>query len=142
MHSVKQILASKDQRIISVKPDTLVLEAVVKMAEHSIGSLLVMQEGVLVGIVTERDYARKVILKQRSSSEIPVSTIMSSPVLTVAPDQRANECMQIMTEKHIRHLPVKDDNGVIGVLSIGDLLKVVIEEQQHEIEQLQQYISS
>ncbi len=142
MRSVRQILASKQQRIISVQPELPVLEVIRKMAEHAIGSVLVMQGDDLIGIATERDYARKVILKQRSSSDTPVSTIMSAPVFTVASDQRANHCMQIMTDKHIRHLPVKDGNTVIGVLSIGDLLKVVIEEQQHEIEQLQQYIAS
>ncbi len=142
MRSVRQILSGKDQRIISVTPDVPVLEVVQIMAEHAIGSVLVMQGGDLVGIATERDYARKIILKQRSSSDTPISTIMSTPVITVEPDQRTNECMQIMTEKRIRHLPVKDDSGVIGVVSIGDLLKVVIEEQQHEIEQLQQYIAS
>lgn len=142
MRSVKQILDSKQQRIISVSADTPVLEMIQAMAEHEIGSVLVMKEGELLGIATERDYARKVILKRRSSAETPVSAIMSAPVITINLDQRANECMQLMTDKHIRHLPVEDDGKIVGVLSIGDLLKVVIEEQQHEIEQLQHYISS
>lgn len=142
MRSVKQILEGKQQRIISVAPDAPVLKMIQTLAEHAIGSVLVMQGDQLLGIATERDYARKVILRQRSSSDTPVSDIMTSPVITVSPDQRANECMQLMTEKHIRHLPVEQDDKVIGVLSIGDLLKVVIEEQQQEIEQLHSYIAS
>lgn len=142
MRSVKQILDGKQQRIVSVTPDVPVLEMIQLMADHEIGSVLVMQGDELLGIATERDYARKVILKRRSSADTPVSAIMSAPVITINVDQRATECMQVMTDKHIRHLPIEDDGKVVGVLSIGDLLKVVIEEQQHEIEQLQHYIAS
>lgn len=141
MRSVRQILEGKPRRIISVTPDSPVLDMVKTLADHGIGAVLVMQGDELVGIATERDYARKVALKQRSSSDTLVSTIMSAPVITVDPEQQAPECMQLMTEKRIRHLPVTEDGKVVGVLSIGDLLKVVIEEQQYEIEQLQHYIS-
>lgn len=142
MRSVKQVLEGKSKELISVTPDTPVIDMVRTMAEHTIGAVLVMRNDELIGIATERDYARKIVLMNRSSSDTPVSTIMSSPVITVSPDQRVNMCMQLITEKRIRHLPVVSENRVIGVLSIGDLLKVVIEEQQHEIEQLQHYISS
>ncbi len=141
MRSVKQILDSKQQRIISVTPDAPVLQMIQTMAEHEIGSVLVLEGDQLVGIATERDYARKVILKRRASADTPVRDIMSTPVITISPDQRSNVCMQLMTEKRIRHLPVVEDEQVIGVLSIGDLLKVVIEEQRQEIDALQQYIS-
>jgi CBS domain-containing protein len=112
------------------------------MAEHGVGALLVMQGTTLLGVVSERDYARKVILKGRSSSETPVRQIMSSPVLTVRAEQSVHDCMLIMSEKRIRHLPVVDDNGVIGVLSIGDLVRSVLEEQQRTIAELEQYIHS
>lgn len=141
MHSVKQILDAKSGDIFSVEPELSVLEVMQKMAEHSIGSVLVMQGDSLLGIATERDYARKVILKGLASADTPVSTIMSTPVITVAPDQLANDCMQLMTDKRIRHLPVRDDGKIVGILSIGDLLKTMIKDQQDEIEQLHQYIS-
>ncbi|MFI4869472.1 MAG: CBS domain-containing protein [Steroidobacterales bacterium] len=142
MAIVSQLLKQKGRVIHSVAPDAPVLEAIRLMAEHSCGALLVMQGEQLVGVVSERDYARKVILKGRSSNETPVRQIMSSPVLTVRPDQSAHDCMRIMTENRIRHLPVVDANGVIGVLSIGDLVRVVLEEQQRTIADLEQYIHS
>jgi len=142
MAIVSQLLKHKGRVIHAVAPDAPVLEAIRLMAEHGCGALLVMQGEQLVGVVSERDYARKVILKGRSSSETAVRQIMSSPVLTVRPDQSVHDCMRIMTENRIRHLPVVDASGVIGVLSIGDLVRVVLEEQQRTIADLEQYIHS
>ncbi len=140
MATAAQLLKQKDRVIHSIEPDSPVLEAIRLMAEHSVGALLVMHGTQLVGVVSERDYARKVILKGRSSSETPVSQIMSSPVLTVRPDQSVRECMRIMSEKRVRHLPVVEGERVVGVLSIGDLVRSVLEEQQQTIEQLERYI--
>lgn len=142
MHSVQQILEGKDTPLVSLGPDDSVLEAIRRMAEHGVGAVLVMREGELVGIVTERDYARKVVLQGRASSTTPVSAVMSSPVRTVTPSQRTRECMKLMTTLRFRHLPVVEDGVVLGVVSIGDLLKTVIEEQKQEIDQLQAYIAS
>jgi CBS domain-containing protein len=142
MAIASQLLKHKGRVIHSVVPDAPVLEAIRLMAEHGVGALLVMQGEQLIGVVSERDYARKVILKGRSSSETPVSQIMSAPVLTVRADQSVHDCMRIMSEKRIRHLPVVDASGVIGVLSIGDLVRAVLEEQQKTIADLEQYIHS
>lgn len=141
MHNVRQILEGKQGQVVHVTPETPVLEVIRLMAEHGIGSVLVMRDGQLLGIATERDYARKVILKGRSSQSTAVSEIMSSPVQTIAPDKAIQSCMRMVTERRIRHLPVVEDGVVIGLVSIGDLLKTLIEDQQHEIEQLQQYIA-
>jgi CBS domain-containing protein len=126
----------------SVEPDEPVLDAIQMMAEHSIGAVLVMQGTELKGILSERDYARKVVLLGRSSSDTPSWQIMSSPVLTVTPDDSLDSCMRIMTEKRIRHLPVVAGSQVVGVLSIGDLVKAIIDEQRQTIEQLEAYIHS
>jgi CBS domain-containing protein len=142
MAVVAQLLKHKRDTIFSVDPEAPVLEAIRLMAEHGVGALLVMQGEQLVGVVSERDYARKVILKGRSSSEASVRQIMSSPVLTVRPDQSVRECMQIMNDKRVRHLPVVEGERVVGVLSIGDLVRAVLEEQQKTIEELEQYIRS
>ncbi|WP_146910486.1 CBS domain-containing protein [Arenimonas daejeonensis] len=142
MRNVNQILEGKGGRIVAVPQEAPVLEVIRLMAEHHIGSVLVMQGHDLVGIATERDYARKVILQGRSSADTPVSQIMSSPVVTVLPTDTAQTCMQLMTTRKIRHLPVLDDGRVLGLVSIGDLVKAVIEDQQQEIAQLQQYIAS
>jgi CBS domain-containing protein len=125
-----------------VGPEDPVLEAIRVMAEKHVGALLVMKGQELVGIVSERDYARKVILLGRASNATPVSQIMSAPVHTVSPDKSVQDCMRIMTEHRIRHLPVSDRGRVVGVISIGDLVKAVIEDQQHTIEQLESYIHS
>jgi CBS domain-containing protein len=142
MRSVRQILDGKDTPLVTVGPDDSVLEALKRMAEAGVGAVLVMEAGRLVGILTERDYARKVVLQGRASASTPVSAIMTSPVRTVGPGQRARECMQLMNEHRFRHLPVVEDDVVLGVVSIGDLLKLVIEEQSHEIAALQSYIAS
>jgi CBS domain-containing protein len=142
MATASALLKYKGRVIYSVPPDAPVLEAIKEMAEHSIGALLVMQHERLLGVVSERDYARKVILKGRSSSETLVSQIMSAPVLTVRAEQSVNDCMRIMSENRVRHLPVVDGERVIGVLSIGDLVRAVLEEQQQTIEQLEHYIHS
>ena len=142
MRNVNQILEGKAGRLVAVPQEAPVLEVIRLMAEHHIGSVLVMQGHELVGIATERDYARKVILQGRSSAETPVAQIMSSPVVTISPTDTAQTCMQLMTHRKIRHLPVVEDGRVLGLVSIGDLVKAVIEDQQHEIAQLQQYIAS
>lgn len=141
MKLVKHLLDAKGWHIISVAPDTIVLDAIKLMAEKTIGSLVVMNDEGLCGIITERDYARKVIIKGRSSESTLVSEIMSTDVFTTSSDQTVNSCMELMTEKRIRHLPVVEDNRVIGMISIGDLVQAIITDQREEIEQLEQYIS-
>jgi CBS domain-containing protein len=141
MLQVKHLLAEKGDRVFAIGPDEPVLVAVRMMADRYVGALLVMDGDKLAGIVSERDYARKVILKGRSSAETPVRDIMSAQVITVGPDDTTDTCMRICTERHVRHLPVVDGNKVVGVLSIGDLVKAVIDAQSREIEQLQRYIA-
>jgi len=141
MKLVKHLLDAKGRHIISVTPDTSVLDAIKLMAEKAIGSLVVMDDGELCGILSERDYARKVIIKGRSSESTRVSEIMTATVLTTSSAQTVTDCMALMTEKRIRHLPVLEDNRVIGMISIGDLVQAIIADQQEEIEQLEQYIS-
>ena len=140
MATARHLLDRKGRGIFSIGPNEPVLEAVRLMAEHHVGALLVMKGDQLAGIVSERDYARKVVLKGRSSAETPVSQIMSAPVVTVTLTSSVQECMQLMTARHIRHLPVVDGGKVIGMVSIGDLVKAVIEEQKQTIEQLESYI--
>lgn len=140
MASVRDLLDSKGTAIFSVGPDAPVLDAIKAMAERHVGALLVMKGGELVGIVSERDYARKVILLGRSSSATSVSQIMSSPVHTVTPKRTVEDCMRLMTQHRVRHLPVVENGRVIGVISIGDLVKAVIEDQRQTIEQLEDYI--
>jgi CBS domain-containing protein len=140
MATVAQLLGQKPRAIYSVAADAPVLEAIRLMAEHSVGALLVMHGAKLEGIVSERDYARKVILKGRSSSDTPVRLIMTADVITVGPDSSAQQCMQIMTDRRVRHLPVVDDGRVLGMLSIGDLVRAVLTEQAQTIEQLENYI--
>jgi signal-transduction protein with cAMP-binding, CBS, and nucleotidyltransferase domain len=142
MRKVGHILQNKGARVVSVPQEAPVLEVIRLMAEHHIGSVLVMRGSDLIGIATERDYARKVILQGRSSADTPVSAIMSSPVTCVSPDDSVNDCMAMMTERRIRHLPVQEGGQIIGLISIGDLVKAVIEDQQQEISQLHQYIAS
>lgn len=142
MRNVNQILGGKSGHLVTVPKEAPVLEVIRLMADNHIGSVLVVQGEELIGIATERDYARKVILQGRSSAETPVGQIMSHPVVTVSPVDTAQTCMALMTQRRIRHLPVIDEGRVVGMVSIGDLVKAVIEDQQLEIEQLQQYIAS
>ena len=141
MKTVKQLLASKFiPSVWSISPETTTYDAIKILADKGIGALPVMQGDELVGVFSERDYARKVILKGKSSLDTPVREIMSTDVVTVNPNQSNEECMQLMTDKRIRHLPVLDNGKLIGVLSIGDLVKDIISEQQAVIEQLEHYI--
>jgi CBS domain-containing protein len=142
MRQVKHLLENKGSEIFAIAPEVPVLEAIKHMAERRVGALLVMRGDILVGILSERDYARKVILQGRSSAQTAVSEIMSSPVLTVSPDTDVFDCMRLCTDSRIRHLPVVDNETVVGVISIGDLVKEVIGEQAEQIEQLQRYIAS
>ena len=142
MRTVRQLLGSKTPEIFAVSPDASVLDAIKLMAEKGVGAVLAMQGARLCGIVSERDYARKVVLQGRSSSNTPVRDIMTAKVVTVRPDDSVDHCMQVVTEHRIRHLPVADGEAIIGVISIGDLVKAVIEDQKVELDQLQRYIAS
>lgn len=141
MHTVKQILGQKESNEIwSIRPDATVLEAIQVMADKRAGALLVMEGSALKGIISERDYAREVILKGRSSKDTLVGEIMSTNLITVPSTQSVDSSLAIMSENHIRHLPIVDDDTVVGVLSLGDLVKDVINDQQSTIEQLENYI--
>lgn len=141
MKLVQHLLDAKEHGIISVSAESSVLDAIKLMADKTVGSLLVMDGDKLVGIVTERDYARKVIVKGRSSESTAVGEIMTSDVLTATLTETVNRCMSVMTDKKIRHLPVVDGSTVIGMISIGDLVQAIISDQKEEIEHLEQYIS-
>ena len=142
MKLVKHLLDAKGRHIISIAPDSSVFDAIKLMAEKAIGSLVVLDdEDNLAGIVTERDYARKVIIKGRSSKETSVSEIMSTNIITASSDHTVDKCMEVMTERKIRHLPVVEDDRVIAMVSIGDLVQAIIADQQEAIEQLEHYIS-
>jgi CBS domain-containing protein len=142
MTTVAQILGTKaDRTVYTIAPTVSVYEAVRLMADRNIGALVVVERGQVVGIVSERDYARKVVLMARASKDTPLSEIMSSPVMYVQPDQTSEECMALMTENRLRHLPVMDGGRLIGLVSIGDLVKATIAEQRFIIDQLEHYIS-
>ena len=141
MKLVKHLLDSKGREIISIAQDASVYDAIKLMADHGVGSLLVMDADKLKGIVTERDYARKVIIKGRSSESTQVGEIMTKDLVTTTSAQTVNECMTIMSERRIRHLPVMSGEEVVGLISIGDLVQAIISDQQEEIEQLENYIS-
>jgi CBS domain-containing protein len=141
MLRIRFLMAFKGKEIWSIAPEEPVLKAIQVMADRHIGALPVLRGDELVGIVSERDYARKVILMGRSSSETRVDQIMSSPVITVTPDEAVHRCMEIMTEHRVRHLPVVEKGKLVGIISIGDLVKAVIEEQQQTITQLERYIA-
>ena len=137
---VKDILSQKGRDIFSVNPETTVYDAISKMAEYNIGALLVMDESQLEGIISERDYRNKVILEGRTSKTTAVEEIMTKDVIRVEPTDTVNLCMQLMTEKKIRHLPVVNQEQVVGVISIGDVVKTVIANQKSEIDSLRNYI--
>ena len=141
MATVNQLLKVKGGQIFSVAPTDSVLRAIEIMATRHVGALLVMGQDRLLGIISERDYARKVILKNRSSHDTPVGDIMTANPVTVSPDATVHHCMETMTEGRFRHLPVVDKGRVVGMLSIGDLVKAVIEDQSQKIEQLERYIA-
>jgi CBS domain-containing protein len=141
MKTVAELLKGKGHAILSVPPDAPVFDALAVMADKNVGALLVLEGDRLVGILSERDYARKVILKGKSSREIPVREIMSANVLYVRPQQTIEDCMALMTDKRVRHLPVFDGEELVGVISIGDVVKAIIAEQSFVIEQLQNYIT-
>ena len=140
MKTLRQLLEANGREVHSIAPDARVFDALKLMADKSVGALIVMEGGRIVGILSERDYARKVILHGKSSHDIQVRDIMTSKIITVHPGQTVEECMALMTEKRIRHLPVTEGERLIGVLSIGDLVKEVIAEQRQTIEQLESYI--
>ena len=143
MKTLKQLIESKQRKLATIAPDQTIYEALKVMAEHDVGALLVMEGRYLRGVFSERDYARKVILRGKSSIDTKVSDIMSGRVAYVTLDRTVEECLAIMTEKHFRHLPVLNDSGnVVGIISIGDLIKEVISQQQFIIKQLESYISS
>ncbi|MFO3703562.1 CBS domain-containing protein [Xanthomonas codiaei] len=142
MQTVRQLLGTKQVEVFAVAADAAVIEAIRLMAEKGIGAVLVMDGARLAGIVSERDYARKVVLRERSSHSTSVAEIMSSQVVTVSPSDTVERCMQLMTEGRFRHLPVVENGRVQGVISIGDLVKAVIEDQRRDIDQLQRYIAS
>ena len=139
--TIEAILSQKDSRIWSISPDATVYEAIALMAEKNVGALLVMQDGRLVGIVSERDYSRKVMLKGKTSRNSFVHEIMTTELTTAHPRETVEECLRFMTDKHIRHLPVVADGELRGVISIGDLVKQVISAQSATLEQLKDYIA-
>jgi CBS domain-containing protein len=142
MKSLKQLLGAKGSQVHFIQPDAKVIEALQLMARKDIGALLVMDGGRVVGIMSERDYARKVILQGKSSQDIAVRDIMTSGVVTVDPSKTIEDCMSLMTQRRIRHLPVCEGDKLVGLVSIGDLVKEVIAEQEQTIRQLESYIHS
>ena len=141
MEFVSQFLERKGHDVWWVAPETTVFDALQLMAKKKVGALLVLEEDSLVGVFSERDYARKVILKGKSSKDTPVRDIMSTKIVCVAPNQSTEECMSLMTEKRVRHLPVMDGENLIGIISIGDVVKAVIADREDVIEQLEHYIT-
>lgn len=141
MGKVRDILHSKGSAIFSVEPTVMVYKAIELMCERNIGGLLITEQGKLAGIFTERDYARKLILKGKSSKDTPISELMTRNPFTVTPENTIEDCMALMTEKHIRHLPVVNAEGIAGVISIGDVVKQIIQDQKAIIEHLEHYIT-
>jgi len=139
--TIGMVLKQKSQDIWSLDPEAWVYDAVEMMASKHVGALLVISDGTLLGIISERDYARKIILKERSSKQTRVKEIMTTPVIVVRPDHTVEDCMRFMTENRIRHLPVVENHQVLGVVSIGDLVKWVVSAQAETIDQLQHYIT-
>jgi CBS domain-containing protein len=141
MTTVRSVLQSKGSDIWSTVPDTLVFDALKVMAEKNVGALLVMEGNQLIGIFSERDYARKVVLKGESSHNIAIRNVMTSGVISVTPDQSIEDCMALMTGKHIRHLPVLENSKLVGLISIGDVVKAIISQHEDTIKQLENYIT-
>jgi CBS domain-containing protein len=142
MKSLKQLIAAKGGQVYSIRPDATVLDALKLMAQKDVGALLVMDDSGVVGIMSERDYARKVILQGKSSQDVPVREIMTADLVKVDPSRTVEECMGLMTQRRIRHLPVCEGDKLVGLVSIGDLVKEVIAEQEQTIKQLESYIHS
>lgn len=142
MKTVKQLLSTKSADIFSVPADTSVLNALRVMMEKNISALLILEERQLLGIFTERDYARKIILQGKASVDTQLNEVMTSNPITVSPGDSLDHCMQIMTDKHIRHLPVVQEDELVGMVSIGDVVKFIMEDQKQTISQLENYISS
>jgi CBS domain-containing protein len=140
--TVRTLLAAKPPGLYTVEAEDPVRTAIQFMADHHVGALPVMRGPELAGIVSERDYARKVVLMGRNSTETPVWQIMSSPVVTVGPDNSVEHCMRLMTDRRIRHLPVVQDGALVGMISIGDCVRALLEEQREEIDELKRYIAS
>jgi len=140
MTLVKQLLRSKGSEVVTVTPDTSVYDALQTMAEKNIGALVVVEEGEVVGIISERDYARKVILQGKTSIKVPVQEIMTERVYFVYPENTIEQCMALMTDKRVRHLPVLENDKLAGIVSIGDAVKAIISNQEFMIEQLENYI--
>jgi CBS domain-containing protein len=140
-HSIQGVLAEKGTQVRTVSPETRVYEALARMAEHNVGALVVVADGKPVGMFSERDYARKVILQDKCSKQIEVREIMSSPLQCVTPKHTVDECMSIMTHRRVRHLPVLEEDRMVGIVSIGDLVKWVISAQEDTIGQLENYIT-
>ena len=140
MQTVKQLVNSKAHRLLSIQPDKTVYDALKKMSEHDVGALIVLRDEKLVGIFSERDYARRIIIEGKTSKQTLVSEIMTTQVICVSPDRTADDCMALMTEKRVRHLPVIENNLVVALISIGDVVRELISDQKQTIEQLEQYI--
>jgi CBS domain-containing protein len=141
MGKVRNILEAKGRAVFSVEPNVMVLKAIELMCEKNIGGLLIVEKGKLAGIFTERDYARKLILKGKSSKDTPIGELMTPNPFTVTPDSSIDDCMKLMTDKFIRHLPVMENGELIGMISIGDVVRHVINEQKDIIEHLEHYIT-
>lgn len=142
MRSVQQLLEEKPQQVLSIQPRAKVFDALMLMAEKDVGALVVLEGEKLVGIFSERDYARKIILFGKTSRDTSVGEIMTAKVVCVRPEQMVDQCMALMTEKRVRHLPVLSEKKVVGIISIGDVVRAMLQDQQHTIAQLEQYIMS
>ena len=140
MKIIRDLLQEKGFEVHSIPPEATVYEALQMLADKNVGALLVMQDDAVVGIISERDYARKVVLKGKFSKDVPVREIMSSHILRIDPDQDIEACMALMTDKHVRHLPVVENDRVVGIISIGDIVKAIIEHKEETIAQLENYI--
>jgi CBS domain-containing protein len=142
MKTVQQLLVAKSGSVLSIRPQSTVYDALALMAQHDVGALIVMEDDRIVGMFSERDYARKVVLRGLSSMSLAVADVMTRQVLTVTPRCSVEDCMAIMTDHRVRHLPVYDTRGVVGLVSIGDVVKALLDDQRFHIQQLEHYIAS